>query len=89
VLLEAEGSFHRDRLMEEKNRRLLEAVLEKLLGAPCRIECTVQDRHRPPAARPATPSAPVKHPEVHEDPVVRYAVDDLGAQVSAVKPDGG
>ncbi|MGQ9684672.1 MAG: DNA polymerase III subunit gamma/tau, partial [Anaerolineae bacterium] len=41
ALLEAEGSFHRDRTMEDKNRRLLEAVLEKVLGAPCRVECTL------------------------------------------------
>ncbi len=87
VVLAMEGSFHRDRVMEEKSRRLLEELLQGLLGTACHIECIV-GKGRPPARQAQAQAA--EHPIVREDPILRYAVQDLGAQVSGIEPvDGG
>lgn len=94
VVLAMEGAFHRDRVMEERNRRLLEDVLQEVLGMPCQVECVVGGRARGPAEprnlgqkpqpRPAAPG--LDHPVVRDDPILRYAVQDLGAQVSSIEP---
>ena len=92
VVLAMEASFHRDRVMEERNRRLLEDALQALLGVPCQVECVVGPRDKAPAARrgPAPQPKPagqgLDHPVVRDDPILRYAVRDLGAQVSGIEP---
>ena len=95
VVLAMEGNFHRERVMEERNRRLLEDTLQHLLGMPCQVECVVGGRQKAPPARrsPAPPEQPARapeqaldHPVVRDDPILRYAVHDLGAQVGGIEP---
>jgi hypothetical protein len=78
VLLEVDSEFHRDRLAEGTNRHILEQALAEMLGAPCRVECVLVQRPRP-EERDEAPQA------VHEDPLVRYAVEDLGAEVRQIR----
>ena len=80
VVFEMEAAFHRERVMEEKNRRILEQVLQEFLGAPCKVECVVAGRRSPQGARGSAVDEAVR-----EDPVVRYAVEDLGARVQSVQ----
>ncbi len=81
ALLEAQSSFHRDHIVDDKNRRIVEEVLQKLTGAACRVECTLPGKR--PA--PASTNEGLDDPVVREDPVIRYAVEDLGAQVSGIQ----
>ncbi len=87
VVFEMEAAFHQERVMEEKNRRILEQVLQDFLGVPCQVECIVAGRRPPRGAR-----GPAVDEAVREDPVVRYAVEDLGARVQSVQraePEAG
>jgi DNA polymerase-3 subunit gamma/tau len=79
VLLEVDSEFHRGRLAEDANRHILEQALGEVLGAPCRVECVLAGRRPRPEAQDEAP------PAVHEDPLVRYAVEDLGAEVRQVR----
>jgi DNA polymerase-3 subunit gamma/tau len=81
VVLEAESSFHREHILMEKNLRVVRAVLEELTGAPCQVECVPGGRR--PAQRSRGSAA--SNPMVQQDPVVRYAVEDLGAQVGDIQ----
>jgi len=98
VVLAMEASFHRERVMEDKNRRLLEEALRELLGVPCQVECVVGGRGKEPAGhraaeqkaqQPKAAGQGLDHPVVRDDPILRYAVQDLGAQVSGIEPVGG
>ncbi|MCL6431993.1 MAG: DNA polymerase III subunit gamma/tau, partial [Anaerolineae bacterium] len=80
VVFEMEAAFHQERVMEEKNRRILEQVLQEFVGVPCQVECIVAGRRTTRGAR-----GPAVDEAVREDPVVRYAVEDLGARVQSVQ----
>jgi len=83
VVLEMEAPFHRDHVMEDKNRRLVEEVLQGLLGMACQVECRVADKKaRPPRAEA------LDNPALRDDRIVRYAVRDLGAQVRGIEKTG-
>ena len=92
-------NFHRSKVEEEQNKRLVEEVLSHLMGQGCRVRCVLSAQRSPqgsaaapssrppseptareptPVAREATPSA---EQIMAEDPVVRAAVEDLGAQI--------
>ncbi len=79
ALLEVEGEFHQTQIMKEQNRRLLEDTLQEVLGAPCRVECTLPGQHPTPSVDDSLDAT------VREDRVLRYAVRDLGAQVSGIQ----
>jgi len=81
VVLEIRYPFHHDRIKEEKNRRILELVLQEITGAPCQVECVLASKRPPRAAR----NSALDNPAVSEDRVVRYAVQDLGAQVGGIR----
>jgi len=91
VLLGFVHNFHRGKVEEEVNKRLVEDVLSGLVGQRYRVRCVLAGQER--AAAPAPPHG-CTHPRLPEpssadkvtttvemDPVVRAAVEDLGAQV--------
>jgi hypothetical protein len=93
--------FHKNKVSEDENRRMVEEALGQVLGLPCRVECElISPRSLGPI--PA-PSSSQSHPEqettagssavaresasadryreVTQDPVIRTAVEELGAQI--------
>jgi DNA polymerase-3 subunit gamma/tau len=88
IVLGFAHKFHRGKVDEEHNRRIIEQALSDLMGQRCRVQCVLAppEREVAPARRAAsetvgksTPSSPEQI--VAEDPVVRAAVEDLGARV--------
>ena len=84
VVLGFDYEFHRGKVEEEKNRRDVEDVLGALMGQKCRVRCVLTPKGQParaaaPAPRRAT-AAPAE-PDGLDDPVVRAAIEDLGAQI--------
>jgi DNA polymerase-3 subunit gamma/tau len=83
-------NFHRSKVEEEHNKRIVEDVLSTLVGRRCRVRCVLihQERAAAPPRRSTSKSTGGKaasSPEqvIAEDPVVRTAVEDLGAQIVA------
>jgi len=92
-------NFHRSKVEEEQNKRMVEDVLSRLVGRQCRVRCVLanQERAATPASRSPSASAgrdvapslskghsdgaPSAEQIISEDPVVRAAVEDLGAQI--------
>lgn len=66
--------------MESATRSVLEQILSDVLGMPCRVECML------PGQSPAEVTRGPDAQPLHEDPLVRYAVEDLGAEVRQI-PD--
>jgi len=88
VVLEFTHNFHRSKVEEEHNKRIIEDVLSSLVGQHYRVRCVLAHRERAakPPRRPASGSAAGKAVSsaeqiIAEDPVVRAAVEDLGAQI--------
>lgn len=85
--------FHKEKVSEDENCRMVEEALEQVLGQPCRVECETVSRQssRPaPARRPAVarePSSAERYREVTQDPVIQAAVEELGAQVVDVREE--
>ena len=71
VVLAFENEFLRGKVEEEKNKRVVEETLRELTGRPYRIRCVLagQVASGPPSGSP------------DDDPVVRFAVEELGARV--------
>jgi DNA polymerase-3 subunit gamma/tau len=88
VLLGFAHNFHRSKVEEEHNKRLVEDVLSGLVGWQCQVRCILADQERAAASQPRPSSeaasgkdAASKEQMIAEDPVVRTAVEDLGAQI--------
>jgi DNA polymerase-3 subunit gamma/tau len=88
VFLGFAHNFHRSKVEEEHNKRMVEDVLSSLIGQQYRVRCvlTGQERAATPSRRSTSESAGGKAPSsaeqmIAEDPVVRAAVEDLGAQI--------
>jgi DNA polymerase-3 subunit gamma/tau len=92
VLLGFTHNFHRGKVEEEHNKRMVEEVLSSLVGQQYRVRCVLagQGRAATPTQRaqrqapsePAPGKAPPSAEQIMaEDPVVRAAVEDLGAQI--------
>jgi DNA polymerase-3 subunit gamma/tau len=88
VLLGFTHNFHRGKVEEEHNKRMVEDVLSSLVGQQYRVRCVLA--HQGPAATPpqrspsesaAGKGTPSAEQIMAEDPVVRAAVEDLGAQI--------
>lgn len=87
VVLGFVHDFHRGKVEEEKNRRDVEDVLSSLAGQRYCVRCvlsgqesttrTSQRLASKPTGREATASAE----QIIKDPVVRAAVEDLGARI--------
>ncbi len=71
--------LHREKAEDDKRRGILEEVLGKLLGRPVRVKCVVVPKKKAVAAPPRLP----------EDPVVKVAVERLGARVKIRLEDEG
>jgi DNA polymerase-3 subunit gamma/tau len=91
VVLGFEYDFHRGKVEEEQNKRDVEDALSEMVGQRCRVRCQMaekdqQERAAPPPQRSSSepiegkPTPPVEQ-TVADDPVVRAAIEDLGAQV--------
>jgi DNA polymerase-3 subunit gamma/tau len=85
VVLGFAHNFHRGKVEEDQNRQVVEDVLSHLVGQRYRVRCVLaggRERAAAPASRPATVSGSGKAtPPAEMDPLVRAAVEDLGAQV--------
>ena len=88
VLLGFAHNFHRSKVEEERNKRLVEDVLSSLVGRQCQVRCILADQEhaaasqsRPSSEAASGKTAPSKEQMIAEDPVVRTAVEDLGAQI--------
>jgi len=68
--------LHREKAEEDKRRGILEEVLGKFLGRPVRVKCVVIPKKKS-APPPRTPA---------EDPLVKIAVEKLGARVK-IRPE--
>ena len=96
VALACEGSFHRDRLMEDKRREQLEAILSEVLGGECHVQCHVGDVAKPSDNYASVPprSGLFDTPDpnrVREDlanhPVVKE-LEKRGGRISKISVDG-
>ena len=94
VVLGFTHDFHRSKVEEERNKRDVEDVLSNLTGQRYRVRCILgrQASATVPSPRPASDgleqsastggeAASSVEQIIAEDPVVRAAVEDLGAQV--------
>ncbi len=83
VVLGFVHNFHRSKVEEERNKQVVEDALSGLAGQRYRVRCVLA--HQEPAITPPVRSTPkpVSPTEqiMAEDPVVRAAVEDLGAQI--------
>ncbi|MBL7063844.1 MAG: DNA polymerase III subunit gamma/tau [Anaerolineae bacterium] len=88
VVLGFAHNFHRSKVEEERNKRAVEEALSGLAGQRYRVRCVLarQERAATPPVR-STPKAAGRRAAssaeqiMAEDPVVRAAVEDLGAQI--------
>jgi DNA polymerase-3 subunit gamma/tau len=69
--------FHKGKVSEEENRRLVEDVLGKLVGRVLPVRCILTSREDKPAAS-SKAAASAEH---DEDQLVQAAVEKLGARV--------
>ncbi len=69
LFLELAYSFHRDKLLEQENRRLVEDVISKLLEMEVKVECQLNPNGKPQTKTANTVSAPVAAPRSPAPPV--------------------
>jgi DNA polymerase-3 subunit gamma/tau len=85
IVLGFDHKFHRDKIDEEQNRRAVEDVLEEILGRRYRVRCVLKSQNRAsnqsPGAEAAERNASKGERQSVEDPVVRMAIEDMGAEV--------
>ncbi len=73
--------FHCQRVSEPERRALVSEAFEEVLGRPCALRCkVVAPNESEIAVRPRSKSDQAK-----TDPVVRHAVEELGARVVSVQ----
>ncbi len=70
--------FHRERIEEQKNRGIVEEIIERIVGQKARIRCILLSREAVVAADPVQ--------AVVDDPLVKAAVG-MGARVRSVTDD--
>ncbi len=78
VVLGFVHQFHRSKVEEDGNKRVVEEVLSDLLGRQYRVRCALTQQERVAQPERAGLAADLI---VADDPLVRAAVEDLGAQV--------
>jgi DNA polymerase-3 subunit gamma/tau len=91
VVLGFAHDFHRGKVEEERNKRDVEDVLSDMVGRSHRVRCVLlrpnQDRSSEQTASLGPATSANSHPSVapssslEDDPLVRTAVNDLGAKV--------
>ena len=75
-----EYDFHRGKVAEDSNRRVVEDVLTKLLGRRLQVRCALAEEESPAPQAPSPPALPHE-----EDGLIQEAVEKLGAQVREVE----
>jgi hypothetical protein len=88
VVVSARYGFHRTRLEDDEPRQAVEQALARLLGEPVELQVVLADEADGPAQAgreqdDASLSAALP-PELADDPLVRVAVQELGAVVRTV-----
>ncbi|MBU0702521.1 MAG: DNA polymerase III subunit gamma/tau [Chloroflexi bacterium] len=85
VVLGFAHKFHRSKVEEEHNKQVVEEALSDLLGQQYRVRCVLAQQERAAGTSPrSTSSVEAASPAeqiIADDPVVRAAVEDLGAQI--------
>jgi hypothetical protein len=87
VVVAARYDFHRTRLAGDEARRAIEKTLARLLGEPVELQVVLADETEPPAPSQTArgqddTSLSLGLPsELADDPLVRVAVQELGAVV--------
>jgi DNA polymerase-3 subunit gamma/tau len=91
ITLGCEASFHRDRLVEEKRREIVERVLSEVMGVTCHIRCVV-DKGQRETAKPGQAKEELFPPKegreearrkLLDHPVVKE-LEKRGGQISKV-----
>jgi len=85
IVLSFDHKFHRSKVEEDKKRHTVEDVLSDLFGQQLRVRC-VMNRHSEsgPAQRTnqqREDESSSSESDVSDDPLVRMAVDELGAEI--------
>jgi DNA polymerase-3 subunit gamma/tau len=91
VVLGFDYDFHRGKVEEDHNRRDVEDTLSELLGQRCRVRCVLAQQGQleldavssPPLVSNSAGEATSSSVDqiMADDPVVRAAVEDLGAEI--------
>jgi DNA polymerase-3 subunit gamma/tau len=79
VTLHAASRFHREKLESDDVKRLVEQAVSELLGGQYRIKCVTT---------PETPAAGTPQTDLDsltEDPVIKKAIVDLGAEIGTIQ----
>jgi DNA polymerase-3 subunit gamma/tau len=79
VILRAPSRFHREQLESDPAKRLVEQVVSELLGEQYRIRCVTTPE------TPAAGTAETDLDSLTEDPVIKKAVVDLGAEIGNIQ----
>lgn len=74
--------LHRDRINEDRKRKLVEDAISQVAGKPLRVECKLYDGNRQEREKETTSS---RREELLNHPVIRDAIDQLGATVVDVQ----
>jgi len=70
--------FHRERVNEDKNRKVVEEALADVAGRPYRVKCVLFEGNRQEREKQATAD---RREELLRNPVVREAIEQFGATV--------
>jgi DNA polymerase-3 subunit gamma/tau len=83
VVIGFEHQFHKGKVEQAENRRLVEDAIHETLGHRCRVTCALVSelRGRPAPTETRSSSASEPRGDVTEDPVIQTAVEELGARV--------
>ncbi len=88
VVLGFTHNFHCSKVGEEHNKQIIEDALSSLIGQRYRVRCVLAQQERTARMSRRSTSEPVggkaalsAEQIIAEDPVVRAAVEDLGAQI--------
>ena len=91
VVLGFDYDFHRGKVEEDRNRQDVEDTLSELIGQRYRVRCVMAQQSeqgstpvspaRSPAGSAGGETTPAVEQMIADDPVVRAAVRDLGAEI--------
>jgi len=81
VVLGFAHDFHRSKVEEDRNKQIVEEALSNLMGQRYRVRCTMAQQERAVGTVQRSTSDSSAEQIIAEDPVVRAAVEDLGARV--------
>lgn len=86
VVLSFAHGFHRSKVEDEKKRRIVEDTLSAVLGRELRVRCVTDREHRGrdgvEAGQKSEQHREPAEEEDADDPLVRMALDELGAEIA-------